>query len=59
MLLPGSPEGTRTLVPSFMEGTEIYSTTSQKGMDGFTQHLVDRLGVTVGRIDSILVKIRI
>ena len=33
----------------------ICSTISQKVMDGFTENLVDRLGVLLGRIDSILV----
>ena len=37
----------------------IYRTISQKVMDGLTQNLVDRFGVPRGRIDSILVKIRI
>ena len=32
---------------------------SQKVVDGFGRHLVDRLGVPQGRIDSILVKISI
>ena len=35
----------------------IYSTISQKVVDGFGGRLVDRLGVSHGRIDSILVKI--
>ncbi len=35
----------------------IYSTISQKVVDGFGWMLVDRLGVWHGRIDSILVKI--
>ena len=32
---------------------------SQNVVDGFGRNLVDRLGVSQGRIDSILVKIRI
>ena len=35
------------------------STICQKVMDEFTRNLVDRFGVPLGRIDSILVKIRI
>ena len=37
----------------------IYSMISQKVVDGFRRNLVDRLGVSQRRIDSILVKIRI
>ena len=35
----------------------IHSTISQKVMVEFTRNLVDRLGVSRGRIDSILLKI--
>ena len=37
----------------------IYSTTSQKVVGRFGRNLVDRLGASQGRIDSIRVKIQI
>ena len=35
---------------------KIYCTISQRVEDGFSQMLADRLGVSQGRMDSILVK---